>query len=394
MNGTYLENLQLPDEIPFFNHPISTLIFHADVALKFGENSTIQPLQFLMQNPSLLLDWYLPTMPVNFCDLINDPFSVWGNNYKVYECPQGHLYAIGECGEAVEKSKCPDCGEIIGGKDHKSTTGNKIVDFEKYKTKPGYLAKKFTEKKTCERMTDLQFFITDIVLLLTLFIVANSNIEIVRKVIFKDETDETDPVDFLLKHVKGDLENIEKCYNISSESSCTLLHIVISKFFTRNGQACPIKWNTSENRLQWEKIFIEQIVNPSLRELKEGENLIMKDDRLAKFPFFLNLIEIQSDLSHKMPSLCTSSWKNYDFHNLEKIITALKQKELDSKIEFLIFTLSQINYICAIKYLPSLIALMNSTIIKIQGKFSRSTLKKIKIDEYFERFITNGKKYY
>ena len=35
-----------------------------------------------------------------------------------YKCPNGHLYAIGECGRPMEESKCPDCGSIIGGRDH------------------------------------------------------------------------------------------------------------------------------------------------------------------------------------------------------------------------------------------------------------------------------------
>lgn len=26
-----------------------------------------------------------------------------------YECPNGHPYVIGECGGAMEKTKCPEC---------------------------------------------------------------------------------------------------------------------------------------------------------------------------------------------------------------------------------------------------------------------------------------------
>lgn len=31
-----------------------------------------------------------------------------------FECPNGHVYAIGECGGATEKSKCPECTADIG----------------------------------------------------------------------------------------------------------------------------------------------------------------------------------------------------------------------------------------------------------------------------------------
>ena len=32
-----------------------------------------------------------------------------------FECPNGHPYVIGECGGAMETSRCPECNETIGG---------------------------------------------------------------------------------------------------------------------------------------------------------------------------------------------------------------------------------------------------------------------------------------
>ncbi|XP_061715975.1 NFX1-type zinc finger-containing protein 1-like [Cydia pomonella] len=41
-----------------------------------------------------------------------------------YKCPNGHFYCIGECGGAMQLSKCPDCGAAIGGQRHTLTAGN------------------------------------------------------------------------------------------------------------------------------------------------------------------------------------------------------------------------------------------------------------------------------
>ena len=49
---------------------------------------------------------------------------------KWYQCPKGHAYTIGECGLAMIESICPECGEKIGGKDHKLLKTNKLVDFD------------------------------------------------------------------------------------------------------------------------------------------------------------------------------------------------------------------------------------------------------------------------
>ncbi|CAG8514866.1 9304_t:CDS:10, partial [Diversispora eburnea] len=48
-----------------------------------------------------------------------------------YQCPNGHPYTIGECGMAMQTSRCPDCGAGIGGNDHISLDGNaRHMEFE------------------------------------------------------------------------------------------------------------------------------------------------------------------------------------------------------------------------------------------------------------------------
>lgn len=41
-----------------------------------------------------------------------------------FKCENGHLYCIGECGGAMEESKCPECGVVIGGQRHRLADGN------------------------------------------------------------------------------------------------------------------------------------------------------------------------------------------------------------------------------------------------------------------------------
>ena len=41
-----------------------------------------------------------------------------------YKCPKGHYYCIGECGGAMEKAKCPECGSVIGGQHHQLDSDN------------------------------------------------------------------------------------------------------------------------------------------------------------------------------------------------------------------------------------------------------------------------------
>ncbi|KAI0563256.1 DNA2/NAM7 helicase [Gracilaria domingensis] len=48
----------------------------------------------------------------------------FGGHY--YRCPNGHTYAIGDCGGAVMQSRCPECGATIGGLGHRLSQGNSI----------------------------------------------------------------------------------------------------------------------------------------------------------------------------------------------------------------------------------------------------------------------------
>lgn len=44
-----------------------------------------------------------------------------------YKCPNGHIYCIADCGGAMVRSKCPDCGSVIGGENHSLERSNALA---------------------------------------------------------------------------------------------------------------------------------------------------------------------------------------------------------------------------------------------------------------------------
>jgi transcription initiation factor IIE alpha subunit len=44
-----------------------------------------------------------------------------------YKCPNGHIYAITECGGAMQEGKCNECGEKIGGSRHTLLPSNSLA---------------------------------------------------------------------------------------------------------------------------------------------------------------------------------------------------------------------------------------------------------------------------
>ncbi|GAB5368268.1 hypothetical protein AAMO2058_001304500 [Amorphochlora amoebiformis] len=47
-----------------------------------------------------------------------------GFGTRIKKCPNNHPYLVGECGGAMEISKCVDCGAQIGGQNHQNAAGN------------------------------------------------------------------------------------------------------------------------------------------------------------------------------------------------------------------------------------------------------------------------------
>ena len=44
-----------------------------------------------------------------------------------FQCKNGHPYMVGECGGAMQRSVCPECGEVIGGANHALDVGNSVA---------------------------------------------------------------------------------------------------------------------------------------------------------------------------------------------------------------------------------------------------------------------------
>lgn len=44
-----------------------------------------------------------------------------------FECPNGHPYFIGECGGAMQESRCIECGAVVGGGSHQLNPTNRSV---------------------------------------------------------------------------------------------------------------------------------------------------------------------------------------------------------------------------------------------------------------------------
>ena len=57
---------------------------------------------------------------------VGSGFGSFGGHW--FKCENGHVYAIGECGGAMEQATCPECGAVVGGGSHRLAAGNAVAD--------------------------------------------------------------------------------------------------------------------------------------------------------------------------------------------------------------------------------------------------------------------------
>ncbi|KAK7465937.1 hypothetical protein BaRGS_00037515, partial [Batillaria attramentaria] len=125
------------------------VLVHYWLALRAGSHprDILIPLTTLLNHPSQMERSYLPTMPEDDVDQIVQALGV--NPRRVYseetpdvprmwECPNGHRYIIGDCGNPSGRGICPECGVRIGAQVyHRAEVGNREASLQD-RTQPGH----------------------------------------------------------------------------------------------------------------------------------------------------------------------------------------------------------------------------------------------------------------
>ena len=107
------------------NSPYSNLYF---MARNYDPNAKKTPEEIIKGNFSLQLDLKDLFKNTSFDSQAINLLRTLGTQW--YKCPNGHLYTVGECGRPMEQSKCPECGQVIGGQNHISARNNQEVNLQ------------------------------------------------------------------------------------------------------------------------------------------------------------------------------------------------------------------------------------------------------------------------
>ncbi|KAK4872847.1 hypothetical protein RN001_014876 [Aquatica leii] len=89
---------------------IDTVVFSIKLFTEDLEASVVKKFDYLYEN--------FEEIKISKVDLQKVVTAMGMSKGHWFKCPNGHVYAIGECGGAMETGKCVDCGAAIGGSSH------------------------------------------------------------------------------------------------------------------------------------------------------------------------------------------------------------------------------------------------------------------------------------
>ena len=118
-------------------YALMELLQHFAVLIASHRDRLLQPFMQMAQNPNLMLQMFLPTMPGVDYDAVRGAMR----HKKAHLCPNGHPYYIGECGRPMQVAKCPACGADVGGQGHRLLGGNRAGEITE-QSQAGYKIRK------------------------------------------------------------------------------------------------------------------------------------------------------------------------------------------------------------------------------------------------------------
>ncbi|CAG8490949.1 4682_t:CDS:10 [Ambispora gerdemannii] len=182
-----------------------------------------------------------------------------------YKCRCGYIYYIGNCGlpgSDDDKSVCPECKTTLGGIDHKVPEGHVKLDAAPLRQnlqedQVGYIV------ETCNTVqsSSVRAMIPASYRILHLFIHVIFGISIPPPIAKTFFVDVPDPVQYCLDHIKNDWEILKRIFNCSDEILALLLHAILFKML-KEPKLDPVKLNTADERVQWERFFTNELVVP------------------------------------------------------------------------------------------------------------------------------------
>ncbi|KAI6647030.1 E3 ubiquitin-protein ligase [Oopsacas minuta] len=398
-----LPNLKLTDTSSNHELFLIRLIYHAAVMLSCKKyHKLFLPIALIYENPQTLQDRLFPTM---MDDQFNSAKAAIGESGNWYQCPNGHPYFIGYCGEAQEEFTCADCGRRVGGNDYVLVAQNVLLEKAKDETRTGYLLGNANDARNVSSgERELSPASVRIIRILM-------DISFIWSSCSKHPTDRSpllpslikggldDPRDlpnFFYLHLEREIEYLTRLTGKNFEEVIFFIHLIIKSVMETVGEPCGIPTDLTQRELreQWErefdKKFIQTILNSLNTDVQRQMEQVLSEKGIANNPLLRMVYERdESEPNNPLPHL----WRYRTIVSLEHFSQSFSTANLNAKNKCPLVDkfLKEENKLFVTRYLPDIVQLQRRVGDKFLHRLDRREAANTSIKDFLNRMKTENK---
>uniref|UniRef100_A0A8C6ZCZ6 RING-type E3 ubiquitin transferase n=1 Tax=Nothoprocta perdicaria TaxID=30464 RepID=A0A8C6ZCZ6_NOTPE len=354
------------------NGALVEMAVHAAAVLLCGQNPILQPLRNLAFHPRTMRHSFLPTMPED----ITAEAKGWEGLHALRWYSK---YACLSCGRPMERSRCLDCGAVVGGENHKAVPG--FADFRYDRTQAGHVLGDVQRRRTMgvsdRAMSPVVFLLVRLLTHLAMLLGATEEPQSLEEMI---KPPVQNPVSFLQQHIQEDLAQLTKVLGKSVDETVNILHLLLDSLLKdphqhQNQFQFDAVLSTKQRRNKWEEIIVKTVILPELKDLDkkllELNKQIQEDERISSNPIvkivygdpstFLSKLPKQSHIHHSKMWSCR---KRISVENLGHVV---QQKSAKDAVPLLCKFLQKETELRLVKFLPEILALQRDLVRRFQN---------------------------
>lgn len=264
---------------------------HMAAVLLCGNLLLLQPLQKLALSPNNMMASFIPTMPDDMLAVAQQAMG----HLQWYFCPNGHPCTVGECGQPMEVSRCPDCDAEIGGSNHRPVDGFRAMQIQADRTQSGHILgdaqrRDLPDMQDTKNMSPAPFTLLRLLTHMSMLIGTQNNPQSIIQII---KPAVVHPDAFLMQHLLKDMEQLSKALGKGVDDTVSTIHLAIHSLLEPHQTSqWPVPYDpnlsTKDARNGWENAMNNDVITHHLKvlehQLKEVNAFIREDERVSSNP--------------------------------------------------------------------------------------------------------------
>uniref|UniRef100_A0A3P9P4Q6 Uncharacterized protein n=1 Tax=Poecilia reticulata TaxID=8081 RepID=A0A3P9P4Q6_POERE len=295
-----------------------------------------------------------------------------------------------QCGLPMERGKCLECGEEVGGENHAALQGFTPVQDH---TRPGHILgdperRNNPDALDTKNMSLTPFMLVRLVTHLAMLLGTSKNCEIIHPPV-------EDVVLFLSQHIMKDLEQLTQALAKGADDAVTTTHLILKSLqepVQTNNQNIDAQLSTKASRNTWETSVAADIMTPKLKILdqllQEAKGHITNDSRVSS-NFILRITfgddcKFLTSLQQTSEVHSSSVWSCRERLSLLSLTHIIQYRDLKEELPLLWKFMQKETEYRQIMFLPDIVTLQNRLVKKYQNASEQ-------IDGSISDFLQNQK---